>query len=212
MDVEKYIKEVNRQLSDKRNYKTLQEDATLQQSNLVNDTIDRFKKENLFSKILADGLKSVNPKPPKFYISPKIHKENNPGRPVINSINCHTSEISRFVDHHLQPVVREIPSYIKDTNDFINKIDNFTVPPNSFLVTMDVKLLYTSIPNNEVIASVKNKYDQYPNKTIPTKIIATFLALILTLNNFIFTLFTDKRLCYRNHLRSFICEYLHVRI
>ena len=108
--------------------------------------------------------------------------------------------------------MREIPSYIKEINDFINKIDNFTVPPNSFLVTMDVKLLYTSIPNNEVIASVKNKYDQYPNKTIPTKIITTFLALILTLNNFIFTLFTDERLCYRNHLCSFICEYLHVRI
>ena len=186
MDMEKYINEANRQLSNKRNYKKLQKDPTLQHSNLVNDAIDRFKKEKSLSNKLADGLKSVNPKTPKFYISPKIHKENNQGRPVINSINCHTSEISRFVDHHLQPLVREIPSYIKDTNDFINKIDNFAVPPNSFLVTMDVKSLYTSIPNNEGIASVKKKYDHYPNKTIPTKIITTFLALILTLNNFIF--------------------------
>ena len=59
MDIEKYIKEINRQLSDKRNYKTLQH------SNLVNDIIVRFKKENLLSKKLADGLKSFNPKPPK---------------------------------------------------------------------------------------------------------------------------------------------------
>ena len=44
MDVEKYINEANRQLSDKRNYKKLQEDPTLQHSNLVNDAIDRFKK------------------------------------------------------------------------------------------------------------------------------------------------------------------------
>ena len=51
---------------------------------------------------------------------------------------------------------------------------------------MDVKSLYTSIPNNEGIASVKKKYDHYPNKTIPTKIFTTFLALMLTLNNFIF--------------------------
>ena len=63
MDVEKYINETNHQLSDRCNYKTLQEDPTLQHSNLVNDTIDRFKKENLLSKKLADGLKSVNPKP-----------------------------------------------------------------------------------------------------------------------------------------------------
>ena len=55
-----------------------------------------------------------------FYISPEIHKENNPGRPVINSINYHISEISPFVDHDLQPLGGEIPSYIKDTTDFIN--------------------------------------------------------------------------------------------
>ena len=71
-----YINEANGQLSDKRNYKKLQEDPTLQHSNLVNDTIGRFKKENLLSKKLADGLKSVNPKTLKFYISPKIRKEN----------------------------------------------------------------------------------------------------------------------------------------
>ena len=75
MDLEKYINEANRQLSDKRNYNKLQEDPTLQHSNLVNDTIDRFKKENLLSKKLADGLKSVNLKTPKFYVSPKIHKK-----------------------------------------------------------------------------------------------------------------------------------------
>ena len=66
----------------------------------------------------------------------------------------------------------------------MNKINNFPVPPNSLLITMDVKSL--SIPNNERIASEKKKYDHYPKKTIPGKIITTFLTLILTLNNFIF--------------------------
>ena len=84
MDVEKYINEANRQLSDKPNYKTLQENPTLQHSNLVNETIDRFKEENLLSKKLAGGLKSINPKTLKFYISPWIHKENSPGKPVTN--------------------------------------------------------------------------------------------------------------------------------
>ena len=48
------------------------------------------------------------------HIIPKLPKESNWGRPVINSINCHVSEISRFVGHYLQPVAKEIPSYIKD--------------------------------------------------------------------------------------------------
>ena len=46
--------------------------------------------------------------------------------------------------------------------------------------------LYTSIPNKESIAATKKRYDSYIQKTLPTKIITTFLALILTLNNFVF--------------------------
>ena len=68
-----------------------------------------------------------------------MQKENNPGRPVINSFNCRTFEISRFVDHKSKRnSVRVISSYIKDTNDFVNKINNFKVLENSFLVTMDI--------------------------------------------------------------------------
>ena len=50
----------------------------------------------------------------------------------------------------------------------------------------DILSLYTSIPNNEGIAATKKRYDNYIHKTLPTKIIATFLALILTLINFVF--------------------------
>ena len=55
---------------------------------------------------------------------------------------------------------------------------------NSILVTMDVR--YTSIPNNELIAATEKMYDNCIHKTIPNKIITTFLALIPTLNNFVF--------------------------
>ena len=139
---------------------------------MVNQTIERFKNEKLLPQKIADGLKITNPKTLKFYISLKTHKPNNPGRPVINSVECHTSEILRFVDHHLQPVVKQVPSYVKDTNHFIN----FSVPVNLILVTMDVRSLNTSTPNNEGIAATKKSYI---HKT-------TFLALILTLNNFVF--------------------------
>ena len=101
LDTENYIKETNCQLSDKNNYKTLQTDSTLQHNKMVYDTLDQFKNENLLSKRTEEGLKMVNPKIPEFYIPPKIHKENKPGRLAINSINCHTYETSHFVNHDL---------------------------------------------------------------------------------------------------------------
>ena len=68
---------------------------------------------------------------------------------------------------------------------FNNKVNNFSVPANSLLLTMGIESLYTSIPNSEVIALNKKRYN-YIHKTLPTKIIQTFLALILTLNNFVY--------------------------
>ena len=46
--------------------------------------------------------------------------------------------------------------------------------------------LYTNIPNSEGIAATKKTLDKETNKTIATKVITTFLANTLTLNNFIF--------------------------
>ena len=63
----------------------------------------------------------------------------------------------------------------------ISSINNFPVLPNSLLVTTDVKSSYTSIPNNEEIASVKKTYDHYTQKTtIPTKIITTYANVFMS--------------------------------
>ena len=132
-------------------------------------------------------MKNPSRRTPQFYISPKIHIEDNPGRPVVSSINCHTTNISKYVDYHLQPLVKQIPSYVKDTKDFINKINTVkSVPKNNYLVTMGGRSLYTNIPNPEGISAVKSAFDNYSTKTTSTKAITRFLALILTLNNFVF--------------------------
>lgn len=115
LDIENYIKEANSQLFDKINYKTLQTDRALQHDKLGNDTLDQFKNKKILSKTTAEELKVINPKTSKFYITPKIHKKNYPGWPIINSINCRISKTLRFVDHQLQLLVNKIPLYIKGT-------------------------------------------------------------------------------------------------
>ena len=136
---------------------------------------------------IANGLKNQSPRTPQFYISPEIHKESNPGCPVVSSINCHTVIISKYIDYHLQPIVKHLPSYVKDTNDFINKINAVkSVKKNSYLVAMDVRPLCTNIPNAEGISAVERAFNKYSKKTTINKVITTFLALILTLNNFVF--------------------------
>ena len=149
--------------------------------------IKGFHKENLISKNIAKVLNIESPKPPHYYLKLKLHKEGVPGRSVISSVNCHTSKILEYVHYHLEPFVREIPSYVKDTSDFLYKINTVEfVPDNSYLVSLDFKPLYTSIPNVEGIKTVKKSLDNHPGQTVATKAITTFLALILTSNNFVF--------------------------
>ena len=69
----------------------------------------------LLNQKVAEGLKRNDPKTPEFYPRPKIHKEGNPGRPVVSSVNCRIENISKYIDYYLQPIVKEIPSHVKDT-------------------------------------------------------------------------------------------------
>ena len=88
----------------------------------------------------------------------KIHKEGNPHRPVISSVNYHTTKIFEYVEHHLQTHVQELGSFVKDSTDFIKKVlTTDKVPQESFFDTMDVRSLYTNIPNNEGIKAVETK-------------------------------------------------------
>ena len=74
--------------------------------------------------------------------------------------------------------MKQIASYVKDTSNFINKINIVKpVPKNSYLVTMDVRSVYTNILNAEGISGVKRAFDNYSKKTTITKVITRFLAL-----------------------------------
>ena len=60
---------------------------------------------------------------------------------------------SKCIVNQLQPHAREHKLCVKDSSDFIQKINNMgNIPPdNSFLVTMDAPSLYINIPNKEGI-------------------------------------------------------------
>ena len=55
------IREAKRQLNEPRNYKVLAKDPTTTNSDLINQTNDRFTKEQLLNDNIANGLKNPSP-------------------------------------------------------------------------------------------------------------------------------------------------------
>ncbi len=68
--------------------------------------------------LLSDGLRT-----PLFYMLPKIHKnlQNPPGRGIESCNSCPTEKISQLSDIIMNEFVKLLPSYIKDTTDFLQK-------------------------------------------------------------------------------------------
>ena len=131
---EDYVKEAEKQFNNKENYRKIICEPTTANNETIHKVVSRFQKENLINKNISEGLKPENPKKPHFYLKPKVHQEDNPGRPVISSINCHTSKISDNVGYHLQPIVKEISSYVQDTTDLLRKINKIKFLPDSLFL------------------------------------------------------------------------------
>ena len=122
----------------------------------------------------------------RFYLLPKLRKKGCLGRPVISGCNTPTEKISAFVDHHLKPLIAVVPSYVKDTNDFLKYLhDISTLPSCAIMVTIDVVGLYLHIPHDEGLQS-REALNNRENPEIPTETIVDLAELVLRNNNFEF--------------------------
>ena len=84
---------------------------------------EMVRRHSIDEKTMA-SLLTKDCKPSRFYILPKIHKPGNPGRPIVSSCGSPTQGISHFVDYHLASLVQKIPSYIRDTADYLKKLQS----------------------------------------------------------------------------------------
>ena len=116
MNTTDYLREGYRQLSDSNFYTKLKEDPTQKISDKICQTLTQMKNCKLITEKNFDYLNIKDPKAGRFYLLPKIHKKQVPGRPICSSISHPTCNISKFVDAHIKDYVpkqnpmSEIPS------------------------------------------------------------------------------------------------------
>ena len=138
----------------------------------------------------AKHLVVTTPRTSRFYMLPKIHKPNNPGRPIVSACCCLTENISAYLDEVMAPFVKQLPTYVKDTNHALSIFDSYTFDASDqrpcFLFTMDVKSLYTVIPNDGGLHSLPYFLDQRTVKEPSTHTLVRLVELVLTLNAFSF--------------------------
>ena len=133
----------------------------------------------------AKNLVVITPRTSDFYLLPKIHKPNNPGRLIVSACSCLTENISAYLDEVLAPFVKSLPTYVKDTNYALHIVYSFrfdtATPGHHFLFTMDIKSLYTVIPNDCGLQTLAYFLEK---RTVKEP--STSTEPVLTLNSFSF--------------------------
>ena len=108
-----------------------------------------------------------------------------------------TEHVSDYLDYHLNPLVCQSRSYVKDTNHFLSRIGNIgTIPEGAILCTVDVVGLYPSIPHVEVLEAVREALDRRENQGVATDTLAGLASL--ELENYYFEFndrFYKQKLC-----------------
>lgn len=176
MDKQQYITEAERQLKSKH-YMQVEKPDLKELHNHIQDKINEMhlhkslNKENRFLKDNKPALKCR-----QLYLLPKIHnikddvrnalinilcsiRQLPPGRPIISQCETPTRNIGAYCGYFLIPIVRKQSTYIKDTTDFIYKIESQEYPPYVLLKTYDVTSMYTNMEFDELLSAVHDAYN-----------------------------------------------------
>ena len=132
-------------------------DRTLQQERALQAFLLRAQKSKDLPKAVYDRIRPVGATRPRMYGVPKIHKKDNPLRPILSMINAPQHAMAKWLTEVLQPVVSKFSTHtIKDAFEFCEIIEEFGREKDfssegSFMCSFDVVSLYTNIPLEETI-------------------------------------------------------------
>ena len=73
VNVKDYVQEANRQIKDVQYYRELNYNPAEDHANSICNTLDEFKNNHEIDEDIAEGLKPIEPRTPRFYLLSKIH-------------------------------------------------------------------------------------------------------------------------------------------
>lgn len=196
MDRTQYVKEATRQLEDPIYYKPLKKPLFPKVMPIVRSILDSLVTEKFISKKQRTYL--IGPPEPRvrrFYILPKIHKEQSkwtvpgeipPGRPIVSDCSSDTYGTAELLEFYLNPLSQGHASYVKDTTHFISLVKELHIPTTALFFTIDIDSLYTNIPIKEGIEAVREIFQKNPNPRRPDRQLIQLLYINLTKNDFEF--------------------------
>ncbi len=167
-------------VNDDKTYKQLKRDPSKKLQRKLNDKLFQLHQANILNKPLYSRLSCSVAQTPKIYGLPKIHKENTPLRPIVSFCSSPTYELSKYLAKILKPLTEQSNHRLVNSETFITRMKNTQISEDHELVSFDVKSVFTSIPLELAIDSVKEALANYSDDLpIPKDEVIDLLILCL---------------------------------
>jgi hypothetical protein len=170
-------------------YEPLKRDPTAVYKKKVIDNLQQLQKSEAIDKALYWKLYPAETVP-AFYGLPKIHKQNNPLRPIVSSIDSVTYNVAKHLADIIGPLVGKSSHHVANSSDLVNKLKDINVDKDETITSYDVSALFTCVPPIGAVEVVKeflladNSLDQRTNLSVDQ--VCSLLELCLNSTYFVF--------------------------
>ncbi|XP_077273242.1 uncharacterized protein LOC143903487 [Temnothorax americanus] len=187
MNKEYYIQKTENMLQDKNTYTILKKNPAKQIENDCNNLLKSWFKKEYISKKEYFRMHSSDAPLPKAYALPKIHKPNHPFRIIVSSIDTALYPLASFLQKIISDNIPKTRSYVNNSFDLYSTLSGMKVSNSNILISLDATSLFTNIPLNLALESIKKRWSHIREGTnIPKKEFLIAIELILSSTYFNF--------------------------
>jgi hypothetical protein len=193
MDTDVYIKELEKEVSKDETFKQTNGEKQSEAVKAVKKVANKLFRDGEISKELRDYLIPKFPTSGRLKGNPKVHKNGMPYRTIVSGIGTPTERMAEVAEKELNEFVEASPSYIRDTTDFLNKLQVIptTLDNHIILFCFDIVKLYPSIPRQEGLQACLEALENRENKWISSDAVMRMIETVLDNNVFQFRVRSD---------------------
>ena len=156
MDRKDYTQKMKELLDDNNTYRPLKMDPTNRQKNRLINILRCIKTEGRLDDHTYRKLYPTGASSPKLYGLPKIHKKNNPLRPIVSSRGSVTYGVAKELARILKPLTGNTIHQVNNSKEFADDIKKIKWR-RGCIISYDVSALFTSIQVKSVLEVIKKK-------------------------------------------------------
>ena len=97
---------------------------------------------------------------PQLYGLPKVHKEGTPLRPIVFTIGSPTYGLAKELSRILCPLAGHTSSFVKNSNHFVQKIQDIPLDELDMMVSFDVCSLFTQVPIDKAMDPISEMLER----------------------------------------------------